>query len=161
MNASEHKLADINHMLANEKKGYFVSTNNDVTSQLTNDCRTDTFLIISITIFIRYCTKIANNRLSIHRQATIAHAYLQVDTVTITEAAQLEITAPQLECVTDCSLLSPLHHHPHLPQTEGRAGATDDIHHPSVRHSLQLLSPTHTAATTAAAATAQLGLSVL
>ena len=69
MNAADHKLANIDHTLANEKQGYFVFTNNDVASQLTNDCRTDTFLIIPIKICIRYSTEIVNNRFSIHRQS--------------------------------------------------------------------------------------------
>ena len=58
MNADEHKLAHTDHTSANEKQGYFVSTNDDVASQITNDCRTDTFLIIPMTIFIRYSTKL-------------------------------------------------------------------------------------------------------
>ena len=64
MNADEHKLAHTDHTLANEKQGYFVSTNDDVASQLTNDCRIDTFDMIPLKICIRYSTKIANNRLS-------------------------------------------------------------------------------------------------
>ena len=74
---------------------------------------------------------------------------LLVDTVTITEATQLEITIPHLECVTDCSFLSPysLHHHPYLPQTDGGAGVAGHIHiHLSVRYTLPL-SRTYTAAT--------------
>ena len=58
MNAGEHILAGIHHTLAIEKQGDFVSTNDNVASQITNDCRTNTFLIIPMTIFIRYSTKL-------------------------------------------------------------------------------------------------------
>ena len=71
---------------------------------------------------------------------------LLVDTVTITEATQLEITVLQLKCVTGCSFLSPFI-------------TTLTCHR--LREEQEQLSPTHTADTIAAAATAQFGLSVL
>ena len=59
-------MAEIHDRLANEKQGYFLSSNNDVEYLITNDGRSDILTNNPLKIFRRLLTLNANNRLKIN-----------------------------------------------------------------------------------------------